>query len=313
MKREYFTINEATAKQARTMNSFYEYKENESTNSYKNTCNNVYELAEEVAEKRPEYAEKLESIAIRYAEKYASWINTNNSIDCMCPSVMVCGAGNFPVAKKNKQNARRDKHMQELEYINGLVDKIKAIQHYKEVIKSSDNDAIEKLQEKLNKLEMLQADMKKANAYYKKNNTLKGCEVFTDYTEEKIAELDKSIAESWTKKPFESYQLTNNNAKIKNTKARIAELEKVKERGMQEVVISEPEEGNELFKVVENTELMRLQLLFDGKPSDAVRDLVKKNGFKWSPKNSAWQRQLTDNARYSLKRIKPELEKLLSA
>lgn len=48
---------------------------------------------------------------------------------------------------------------------------------------------------------------------------------------------------------------------------------------------------------------MRLQLIFDGKPEDAVRDILKKNGFKWSPKNGAWQRQLTDNALFSLKRV----------
>jgi hypothetical protein len=48
---------------------------------------------------------------------------------------------------------------------------------------------------------------------------------------------------------------------------------------------------------------MRLQLIFDGKPSDEVREVLKKNGFKWSPKNGAWQRQLTDNAICSLKRV----------
>lgn len=312
MKREYFTINESLAKQSSVMNSFYEYEENSATNSYKKSCDKVYDLAEKVAEKRVEYADQLEKIAIKYAEKYASWINKKHNIDTMCPSIMICGAGNFPVAKKNKQNARMDKHMQELEYINGLIDKIKSIEYHKEVIKSGDNNAIEKLQEKLNSLEKLQNEMKQANSYYKKHNTLKGCDVFADRTEEEIEKLDKIISESWDKKPFASYQLTNNNAKIRNTKARLEELEKAKEKGTQEVALI-TEEGGELFKVVENTEIMRLQLVFDGKPSDAVRELVKKNGFKWSPKNNAWQRQLTENARYSLKRIKPELEKLLSA
>ena len=49
--------------------------------------------------------------------------------------------------------------------------------------------------------------------------------------------------------------------------------------------------GNECgVKIVRNTDLMRLQLIFDGKPSDEVRAVLKKNAFKWSPKNSAWQR-----------------------
>lgn len=76
-----------------------------------------------------------------------------------------------------------------------------------------------------------------------------------------------------------------------------------KEKGTQETECK-------LFKVVENTEIMRLQIIFDGKPEPEVRDILKKNGFRWSPKNSCWQRQLTNNARYSLNRVKEELEVL---
>lgn len=49
-------------------------------------------------------------------------------------------------------------------------------------------------------------------------------------------------------------------------------------------------------KIWHNLELNRLQLIFDGKPDQATIDRLKKTGFKWSPKNTAWQRQLTPNA-----------------
>lgn len=49
-------------------------------------------------------------------------------------------------------------------------------------------------------------------------------------------------------------------------------------------------------KIWHNLELNRLQLIFDGKPDPATIDRLKKTGFKWSPKNTAWQRQLTPNA-----------------
>lgn len=55
--------------------------------------------------------------------------------------------------------------------------------------------------------------------------------------------------------------------------------------------------------LVENGDAMRLQLFFDGKPEGDTRSVLKKNGFRWSPKNGAWQRQLTDNARRALKAI----------
>ena len=37
------------------------------------------------------------------------------------------------------------------------------------------------------------------------------------------------------------------------------------------------------------------------KPSDEIRGTLKKNGFRWSPKQGAWQRQLTANARFALR------------
>jgi hypothetical protein len=52
---------------------------------------------------------------------------------------------------------------------------------------------------------------------------------------------------------------------------------------------------------------MRLQLLFDGKPDEKTRSVLKSNGFKWAPSQNAWQRQLTENAKYSLQRIIKEL------
>lgn len=84
--------------------------------------------------------------------------------------------------------------------------------------------------------------------------------------------MKKAMSESWhlSDAPFAGYQLSNNNAKIKNTKARLERLKKVKEAGTKET-------ENDFFKVVENTELMRLQLFFDGKPDEETRDIVKKN------------------------------------
>lgn len=43
-------------------------------------------------------------------------------------------------------------------------------------------------------------------------------------------------------------------------------------------------------------ELNRLQILFDEIPDVDIWIALKEHGFRWSPKNQAWQRQLTDNA-----------------
>lgn len=48
-------------------------------------------------------------------------------------------------------------------------------------------------------------------------------------------------------------------------------------------------------RLVHNTALDRVQLIFPGKPDpETIRDL-KKSAFRWSPREGAWQRQLTRN------------------
>ena len=49
-------------------------------------------------------------------------------------------------------------------------------------------------------------------------------------------------------------------------------------------------------KVIPDKEDNRVRILFDGKPDEIVRTRLKQNGFHWSPKNGAWQRQLTEAA-----------------
>lgn len=56
-------------------------------------------------------------------------------------------------------------------------------------------------------------------------------------------------------------------------------------------------------EIVRNTDENRLQLMFDEMPSYELRQSLKQSGWRWSPRNQAWQRQLTSNAEYSADRI----------
>ena len=136
--------------------------------------------------------------------------------------------------------------------------------------------------------------MKDLNKFFRKDGKIEDYD--EEITENLKKHIDFMIRQGW--KPY--FDTANTNAEIKRLKGRLEKLKQIKEEGTMEIK-TEDAEGNELFTVVKNTEIMRLQLIFDGKPADEVRDILKKNGFKWSPKNKAWQRQLTDNAIYSLK------------
>ena len=163
------------------------------------------------------------------------------------------------------------------------------------VISSDDPNAIQKLQDKLEMCEKSQKYMKEVNAYYRKNGT---CEGFPGMEAARAARLDESVrqAYSWDKQPFPSYALTNNSAEIRRLKQRIEKLTVNHEVGF----VGWTFDGGE---VVANSEENRLQILFDEKPDEQKRSALKGNGFKWSPSQGAWQRQLNDNAIYAASRM----------
>ena len=102
---------------------------------------------------------------------------------------------------------------------------------------------------------------------------------------------------------YPSYLLTNNNANIHRIEERLKRLKSVKEKGSSE-------QEYETFKVVENTEVMRYQIIFDGKPDTEIRALLKSNGFKWAPSQGAWQRQITTNGKHALNTVVEKLKEM---
>lgn len=159
---------------------------------------------------------------------------------------------------------------------------------YSNAISREAPQALEKLEEKLEKCERHQDFMKEINAYYRKHGTCKG---FKDLSDEQAEKIDVTVekAYSWDKQPYPSYHLSGNSAEIRRIKQRIKELSIDQETGFSGWTF----EGGE---AVVNDDLCRLQLVFDEKPSEEVIGKLKSNGFHWSPKEGAWQRQLNRNA-----------------
>lgn len=301
-------INENLAREAVRMNSFNEYIEGSAIKSYESKCDEVRSLAEKRKTAIPEeHRDELDKMVATYCKRLANWINRENACKASCPSILISGAGNFPVRKKEKQNARHDNLMHEyINEIEAIIEKIKYFGYGGFPIKSGDKNAIQQLEEKIAIAEEKQHIMKLRNAYYRKNKTLKGCEGVDDSA---AAQFDKEIEKepSSYKIPYQSFVLTNNNANIKRLRQRLEEL--IKEKSTDGL---EYDTEGLCLKVVENKEIMRLQIIFDDKPSKEIRNLLKSHSFKWAPSQNAWQRQLTNNARFSLKHVLKKLKETKS-
>ena len=95
----------------------------------------------------PMYHDKIDALVDRYARKLAENLNERNVIDARVPSILISGGGNFPVAKKHKQNAARDRNYGEYAEISKLLDKIRSVGMGG--ISADDDLAVEKLTKKL--------------------------------------------------------------------------------------------------------------------------------------------------------------------
>ena len=295
---KYYEINEDTARRAKQMRSFDDYCEGSATWSYRNRCDEAAALAEQVKAERCKTAaqrEHIDYLLDRYCKVLAEATNKDNEIGTRCPSVMISGGSNFPVAKKEKQIAAWEKNANRYGYANSILNKIR---YYAAVVKSDDPEALPVLKAKLDELTAMQEKMKAVNAYYRKNKTLDDCP-------DLLPEERKEIEELWecgicVGAPYPPYHLTSNNAAIKRVRERIELME------VANAFDSEVEHQGYTYK--ENGEAMRVQLIFHDKPDDETRTLLKSEGFRWSPRYGAWQRQLTQAGKMAARRVMKKLD-----
>jgi len=156
---------------------------------------------------------------------------------------------------------------------------------------SGDNpEAANLYKEKLANLEQAQEWMKSANAYWRKHKTMKG---YPGLSDETAAEVDEQMKTAYSRVqksgPFESWKLSNNNAEIHRIKEKLESLSKLDTMAAEIITFS----GGEMRVDVD---INRVQFIFDGKPSEEIRTMLKKHGFRWAPSVGAWQRQRTEIA-----------------
>lgn len=236
-----------------------------------------------------------EGMRAQYAAKYEQHLTKWISAKARCLSPMITGPARFPVARNEKHNRWERSAYDELQTFRERTRKSIEKAAKEPVTVTSELEGAKK---QLADRTATQAYMKRINEAHRKYlKDPMGFE-FKGFTDKEVELVVSYVPKySWEPNPFPPYMLTNNNAQIKRYTERVAELEK-KEAKRQEAPETEALAG-EGWRIVENHEDDRLQIFFDDKPGEELRTELKKHGFKWAPSASAWQRKLTDNARWS--------------
>lgn len=175
-------------------------------------------------------------------------------------------------------------------------------------VSSDDPEAVVKLREKLEGLKSRHAFMVAANkvvrAFWKAGVRDEAAgELWTRYLI-KLREIEPRISESNAKgllQPdccgrigFADFEIRNSGANIKRVEGRVAELGRLAAKVEAAEAAGVTRKVTDLgpYQVIENLEINRFQLKFPGKPIAAVRQVLKRNGFRWSPSEGCWQRML---------------------
>lgn len=151
-------------------------------------------------------------------------------------------------------------------------------------IYTEDEDSVERLEEKIAKLERLQQTMKDRNKIVKSKNLSDEAKI-SKLIEAGMKDTDaaKLLQPDYCNRiGYSEYVLTNNGAVIRNAKKR---LEKVKWLKAQE----EKEYEVNGFRVVENPQENRFQIFFGNKPAEEIRKQLRHAGYRYSYENECWQ------------------------
>ena len=255
------------------------------------------ECSEELNEFLAQIPEELQAeYEAKYLNKWREWLAALSR----CYSVLVTGPARFNNRRHERMNdyerAARQRLRDWSEKVVKRINRQQRLTGWQEV---------ERLQSKLDTLTELHDKMKAANKIVRskkmsEEEQIDGL-VALGLNEKQAFEILKPT-ERWQSVGFPTYQLQNNLAKIKDTQAAIERHKAMAEAEDKEITFN----GGRV--VVCNSE-ERMRFYFDEIPPVEVRNLMKRNAFKWSPKNGAWQRQLTANCKFDTKRILAELNK----
>ena len=304
-----YDISEDAAARAKEMTSFFDYKQGSATAGYRAEVASFDEKVNKLFEKYKNNDSLTEAdreralrIAERYSKKLAESTDRINRISGSYPSWFIAGPAKYNVGRHEKKMSALDKAYKERPEEKEYLQRIQGILSNR-AIASGDENAAGKLQKKLKDLEAEQERDKEMNAYFRKHKTLVGYKGVSEKAARAWQEKHDS-GDYFSRTPAPAWQLSNRNAEIRRVKERIAALEKEKTAGTR----THTYEGLPGLEVVENAENMRIQLKFDGKPDEETRATLKGNGFRWSPKEGAWQRQLNNNGRYAAKNVLQKLK-----
>lgn len=259
---------------------------------YTETLTKTYEELKKLAT-TPEKLTKLNEEFLRYREGYKARTLALLNAESRTISPMISGAGNFPVARNRKRlDVVQNRYTDLTEFHEKAVKRMKN-ELNPTGFKGTSEKTITDMGTKLEELKALQERMKKANAIIRSATQPQAINGLQELGFSRKEIVDLIAGDYMGRKGFPTFSITSINNKIKTLQQRITETAGKREAAN---TTGNKEEQVGDVRIVQNFDENRIQIHFNGKPSDEMRASLRKKGFRWSPTNNAWQRILTPQA-----------------
>ena len=245
----------------------------------------------------------------RYYETFKEWVRTIFRKHSAIVSVLTVGPARFPTARNEKANRAYDKAVNDFE--DWRVKARKAIARSIENAKSpeqKDNEEWVRLRSEIaSSITTCVAIDNGARGYCRP--------LFTNSIAGKIERLAKNGKTELVRRALDYIRDAQENDEVGLKKPLFTSRHKIwqlrhvcEDAARKQEELAAKEDREFLFeggKIVKNYSEDRLQIIFDEKPASEMISKLKHNGFRWSPRFGAWQRQLTSNALHACASILP--------
>ena len=295
-------------------NSFFDRgnmleRDAQNESAYFDNCDEIKSLEKRIGGFSDEQEALLADRSLSWKALVKEQYNTQASFNASNTPWFIAGPAKFNQSRYNKRldaamNKYSDFEEKKQRFIKNTIDMLKEMapaenqvklwregrQGYGEIIASDDPLAVEKMTAHVEYLKEEHA------AHLAWNKAIRSGKL------EQIKEISdkakKDILEEIERLPYrkrEFFFTSNETANIRNKTARLEQLKKARE--MAEAAKEQGTDGDTLekegLKMVNNHEAARVQLIFSDIPEKETREKLKSDGFRWSPRFKAWQRQNT--------------------
>lgn len=240
----------------------------------------------------------------RYISKYKEWVKTLFDKHSRIMSSMITGPARFPTRRNEKMNNYYENAVSEFRAWREKA--LKAIARRIEDAKPEE----QKADEEWTRLK---------RSIYSSASTIKGINDGTErgYNKALFVSSIYGKVETYAKrgdviiveKALAYVRELNKQSSIITERHKFFKLAEMAKAVCEALEVRSNKEDTEILfdggRVIKNYSEDRVQIVFDTKPQPDVISNLKHNGFRWSPRFSAWQRQLTNNAYYAVTRVIP--------